>query len=144
MLAKPSTPIKPQDFKTRLDEISNGDLSLEQLVYLLLHEAEAASILSPKPENTDSLLAQLSPAFVAVTDPLSNPDLIASLTQSLGSSLGLDAELLNELLSTVHKDLCKDLLANLIIAANPTLPTPPVPARDFQAVYETLHKFAVA
>lgn len=151
--ATAASPVDTLEVKTRLDEISAGTLSLQQLAYLLLHQADAALLLGPTAEDSDGVLALLSPAYAGIQDTsdltalevaTANAELTATLTQSLGSSLGVDDGLLTELLFTRHRDLGRDLLAQLIVAANPELTAPPVASRSFHEVFETLHKFALA
>jgi hypothetical protein len=143
--ARPASPMETLALKTCYDQIDSGQLSLEQLAYLLRHESDAVAVLAPLTEDMDAWLATMNASFADV-EPMKpasvSADLKTALTQSLGSTLGLDAAVLNDLLFFRRPTMGDTLLAHLISAANPELPD--LPAADFHTLFERLHKFAMA
>ena len=84
-------------FYDHFREIDASHWSIEQLAYLLLHEADAAAVLAPTPEDMDAWLTVMSPGFVGIRDmkPANvSAESKTALTQSLGATLGVDAAVL--------------------------------------------------
>jgi hypothetical protein len=128
-------------------EIDDGNWSIEQLAYLLLHDAGAAAVLAPAPEDMDAWLTVTSPGFVGVLKmkPANvSAESKTALTLSLGSALSVDAAVLDDLLFFRRPALGNNLLAHLIVDANQEASNLPVPTQDFYAVFETLAKFSLA
>ncbi|HEB92098.1 MAG TPA: hypothetical protein ENI94_01195 [Gammaproteobacteria bacterium] len=139
------------DFCEMYKAIDSAAYSIEDLMYLLLHDPDTATVRSPTHEEMDLLLQTLSVAYAGVEDAeeaieavKNNNETRATFTQSLGDTLGLDPSLLDELLFKYHAELGDVILDHLLLAANPDLQSVPVPQTDFYSAFEGLYKFAQA
>jgi hypothetical protein len=122
-------------------EIRQGDWSIQQLAYLLLHDADAVAALAPSTNDMDAWLTTMSPSLLGITDVITaanNADLRGAITQSLGPTLALDADVLYELLFTDRVTMGNDLLTHLIVEANPGTAELPAPLRRFPHLIRTI------
>ncbi len=150
MTVKRASPVDSLALKTSFDEIDDGQWSLEELAYLLVHEAAAVAVLAPTLEEMAALQAELKVGYIGIEDTATataleiakaNSELNAALTQSLGATLSLDATLLDDLLFHVRTNLGDELLTNLIAAAHTRDDQVPPP---IQPIFERLYKFSLA
>jgi hypothetical protein len=156
-LAPLSTPAAPTDpsharkFHDQFADIDAGDLTVEALAYLLLHDADAVTNLAPTSGDIDAWLAAMLPSFIGILaiegsagDATVTPELQSATAQSVAAAIDVDAALLESLLFTSRPELGMELLVHLIVAANPDQSGLPEPQGDFHALFIRLHKFALA
>lgn len=142
-----ASPLDTQRFIDVLKEVHAAELSIEQLAYLHLHEADAVAAWAPSAEAAEAWRVSMVNSFkgiVSLDDAALTDALKSSLAQSLGSTLGLDPAALEALLFTHRLPLGDELLAHMIVAANEGSAGLPVPNGEYPAVFEQVAKFGLA